>query len=183
MHVIFCHINGNSNINLPFPVIFKAGNISELKELYKELNHVWIEKGLGYKLKSRALFMIILHKLLTVIYYRNSKIDHRIKIVKDYIINNYSKEIDIKDLSKMVKLNHIYLGALFKRSMGVSIKDYIRRIRVNSAENLLLMGGHTVSEVAVNCGFSDVYYFSKLYKLYKGYPPSNLLKKDRKGNI
>ncbi|MEN8907492.1 MAG: AraC family transcriptional regulator [Clostridiales bacterium] len=174
----FCHINGNFNIELPLPTIFRIGKTSELTELYKFLNNSWVEKGFAYEFKSRALFMLILHKIVTILNYSdmNIKFDKRIKFIKEYIINNYFNELDLKFLASLVDLNPIYLGTLFKKCTGLSIKEYIRKIRVNSAENLLLISGNTVSETAYQCGFKDVYYFSKIYKMYKGYPPSKLLK-------
>lgn len=170
-----CYTPDNDNIELPFPTTFKIGKFSEITGLCKDFNHEWIEKNPGYKLKTRALFMQILHKLLTLMYYNNPNltIDSRIITIREYIINHYFEEIEIEQLAGMINLHPIYLGTLFKKRTGFSIKEYITKIRVNSAESLLSMGGCTVGEAAVRCGFEDIYYFSKVYKKCKGYPPSH----------
>jgi AraC-like DNA-binding protein len=173
----FCHTDKNIKINLPIPNQFRIGKSIEIMEFYGLLNNIWLEKGFGYKLGSRALFMLILQKIITILNYSNVniKFDKRIKFIKEYILNNYDKNLNLKDLAQMVNLNHIYFGKLFKECTGLSLNSYIQKIRINSAENLLLNNEFTVSETAYHCGFNDIYYFSKVYKKYKGYPPSKSL--------
>lgn len=175
-----CHEEGNYNINLPFPSLIEVGKNNELDDLFREFNFVWEEKNYCFKLKSRALFMEIIHKCLIILRYLNedSNYDFRINVIKEFLANNYSDYIDVRKLADMVNLNPTYLGALFKKNTGQSIKEYIRKIRVLSAEKLILSGDYTITEVAEKCGFNDVYYFSRLYKMYKGYPPSTLLKNE-----
>ncbi|WP_094548266.1 AraC family transcriptional regulator [Petroclostridium xylanilyticum] len=168
----------NNSVNLPFPVISKLGIFNEIIDLYKDFNNVWIEKNPGYMMKARAIFMLILHKLLCLTYYKNTALteDYRIKKIKDYIMIHYNEKIEIKQLAMLLGLTPVYLGTLFKRNNDCSIKQYITRIRINNAENLLSTGEYTVGEVAQQCGFEDIFYFSKVFKKYKGYPPSNALK-------
>ncbi|MNG23858.1 HTH-type transcriptional activator RhaS [compost metagenome] len=59
--------------------------------------------------------------------------------------------------------------------MGASVKEYINRMKINNAENILLSGEFSVKEAAYKCGFEDIYYFSKLFKKIKGFPPSRIL--------
>lgn len=164
--------------DLPFPTVFRTGIFNELSDLYSELDSVWMEKNPGYILKSRAVFMLILHKLLYIAHYnkRKTMIDPRVQKIKDYILMNYSKNITIGDLAGMVGLNTVYLGALFKKYNNCSIKEYLMRVRVNVSENLLCTGGYTVSQAAQLSGFNDIFYYSKVFKKHKGFPPSDALK-------
>ncbi len=168
----------NKNISLPLPSTFRTGIFSELIDLYNNLDRVWIEKEPGYMIKSRAIFMLIIHKLLCIMHFNKLPVtmDQRIKKVKEYILSNYNENIIVDDLANMTGLNPVYLGALFKKNTGYPIKEYINRVRINIAENLLHTGGYSVSDVAERCGFSDTFYFSKVFKKHKGYPPSNALK-------
>ncbi len=172
------HMPGDNIAPLPLPTIFRTGLFNELLDLYKDLDSVWIEKNPGYILKSRAIFMLILHKLLYITHYNKLALpsDMRIQKVKDYILKNYNKNISIDDLSGITCLNPIYLGALFKKYNNCSIKEYINKVRINVSEDLLCTGGYTVSEAAQLSGFSDIFYFSKVFKKYKGFPPSDALK-------
>lgn len=165
-------------VHLPLPTIFRTGVFKDLLDLYKELDSVWIEKSPGYMLKARAIFMLILHKLLYIAHYNKSSLvtDMRVQKVKEYILANYSKNISLEDLSCITGLNPVYLGALFKKYNSCSIKEYINKVRINVSENLLCTGGYTVSEAAQLSGFSDIFYFSKVFKKHKGFPPSDALK-------
>lgn len=163
---------------LPFPLISHIGNIDSLLHLYKELNIVWTEKKPGYHLCSQALFTSILHKLFGLIHYHNDQtfIDPRIQKILAYIAEHYTEKLTVDNLAALIGLNPVYFGILFKENMNCSVKKYINQIKINHAENLLLSGEFTITEVAFECGFEDIYYFSKLFKSIKGYPPSRVNK-------
>lgn len=169
---------GRCDAALPFDTVLKAGISGELINLYSELDRVWVEKAYNYEMRATAIFMLILDRLLCsvatgkAIQYE----DPRLLNVKQYILDNFMKKIELKKLAEIAGLNQVYLGACFKKAYGYTIKQYITRIRVNNAENLLSTGGYTVGEAAVRSGFDDLFYFSKVYRIYKGYAPSALIK-------
>ena len=141
-----------------------------------------MEKGTGYTIKARALFMLVLHKLIVLASLNDfaPATDSRIINVKEYILAHYNRKLDIREMARLAGLNPVYLGSLFKKHNGCSIREFINKIRVNTAENLLSTGGHTVSEAAFRCGYEDIFYFSKVFKKYKGYPPSTTFRAEMK---
>jgi YesN/AraC family two-component response regulator len=173
-----CFDYNNQNIKLPLSIINHIGLYDELINLFNSFSNIWNEQSPGFKLKSRAVFTDIIHTILTMIFYKGQSInsDDRIKRVKKYMLDNYNEDIQIKKLSDKVDLHPVYLGALFKKETGITIKEYITKIRINYAENLLSMENASVSKVAIQCGFDDIYYFSKVFKKYKGFPPSFIKK-------
>lgn len=68
-------------------------------------------------------------------------------------------------------LNHIYLGQLFKKETGLSLNDYINKVRINKAKKLLKETGAMVYEIADQVGFSDSQYFSTVFKKIVGVSP------------
>lgn len=167
-----------TDIELPFPTVFSPGIDLELIELFKELNCQWTEKSEGYVLKSRALFMLLLHRLFTLKFKPDSPFyfDQRMEKIKAYILKNYQRKITIRELSELFKLSPVYLGAAFIKYTDISIREYINRIRINKSVDLLNTGEYTVSEAAYRCGFEDPFYFCKVFKKYMGIPPSMLLR-------
>lgn len=165
-----------NEVSLPFALISHIGIVDSLLYLYRDLNTTWIEKKPGYILNSRGIFTCILARLFSILYYKNDHtfIDFRIKKVLNYISEHYTDKITVDDLSALVDLNPVYFGTLFKDNMGCSAKKYINTLKINHSENLLLSGEFTVSEAAFKCGFEDIFYFSKLFKSIKGYPPSQV---------
>ncbi|HEX2944732.1 MAG TPA: AraC family transcriptional regulator [Clostridia bacterium] len=163
---------------LPFDRVMKLGISADLISLYSELDHIWVEKSYNYKMRARAYFMLILDKLLNRVAsgLPMQQEDERLAGVKQHILKNYMNKIELNQLAAIAGLNPVYLGAYFKKANGCSIKQYITRIRVNNAESLLSTGGYTVGEAAMRSGFDDLFYFSKVFRNYKGYAPSVLLK-------
>jgi AraC-like DNA-binding protein len=164
---------------LPFPQKFAVGTDSELLALYRQFNHLWLEKGTGYMLKARGLFMVILHRLLILASGDSTPQvpDPKIEKVKNYILCHFSEKLLVTELAGLVNLHPAYLSAKFRHVTGYTIKEFLNRIRINKAFDLLSTKGYSVTDTALICGFDDIFYFSKLFKQLTGLPPSALLRK------
>ena len=169
---------GNSEVTLPLDRVSRTGLSGEFIRLYSELNHISVERSYNHEMRARAVFMLILDKLISHVASGLPMLreDSRLFGVKQYILHNYMNKIEIPQLAKLVDLNPVYQGAFFKQANGCTLKQYINRIRINNAESLLSTGGYTVGEAAMRSGFDDLFYFSKVYKSCKGYAPSILIK-------
>ncbi|MGO4106095.1 AraC family transcriptional regulator [Paenibacillus sp. YAF4_2] len=167
----------HNHVQLPFRGLTKRAVTKEILSYLHEFNHVWMNKQPYYQIQARALFELILHRLLCN-FYRNipNTIDPRIKKLTTYITENYSENIAINDLAGGLGLHPVYFGKLFKQNTGLSFKEYVNRIRINNAEMMLSSGDFTVKEAAERCGILDIYYFSKIFKELKGYSPSSAKK-------
>ena len=168
----------NNDSRLPFPVKKHIGLDSRLIYLYKQLTQIWIEKDDFHILDARAAVIRIVSELLKRMPSNKQPMvfDSRIEDIKYYINSNFNSEFTTKHLADMAGLNDVYLGSLFKRVVGESVKSYINKIRINHAAEIILTERASVSEVAYHCGFSDVFYFSRVFKKIKGYPPSETAK-------
>ena len=159
----------------PFlPMIKNIGIRKELVELFREMTLSWLNKQDGYIMKTRALLMLILHRLNEILVFKNDNMsgDYRINKITRFIAAHYSDKLTVKDLAELVNLNKAYLGRLFKKQTGISIDQYIIKIRVRNAESMLQSGDYKVQEVAEHCGFSDVFHFYKLFRATRGFSPS-----------
>lgn len=165
------------DVHLPFPLITNIGEPKELYLLYNQLTVEWLKQNKGHELKARALLLLILHYYFKFLYdnSNNVNIDKRIQRAIRYILSNLQSQIEVVELASIAGLTTAYFGTLFKKYMGASVKEYINRMKINNAENILLSGEFTVQEAAYKCGFEDIYYFSKLFKKIKGFPPSRIL--------
>lgn len=168
---------GENHVQLPFETVTRNWRTKEVLEDIKQFSHVWMSKQPFYKMKARAIFQMIVYRLLSIAHHQETPlVDPRIHKVMSYIMDHYSEEITIRELSDLVGLNPVYLGKLFKQNTGSTYKEFINKVRVNNAEMILSAGGFNVSEVAAHCGYHDVAYFSNVFKNIKGYPPSSALK-------
>jgi len=163
----------HNHIQLPFGAVTKKVITKEILGYIREFNQVWLSKQPFYWIQSRALFELILHRLLSNYNRQSAKqIDLRIKKITAFIADHYSENMTINDLADMLNLHPVYFGRLFKENTGSTYKEYLHRIRMNNAEIMLSTGEYNVTEAAERCGFHDIFYFSKVFKEIKGYPPS-----------
>ncbi len=105
----------------------------------------------------------------------NTELLDKLSPVFDYIHENYSGNLNLEVLSKILNLNEHYFCRLFKKATGNNITDYINFIRIYNAEKLMSTDMN-ISEIAENTGFSSLSYFNKIFKKYKQYTPSEFKK-------
>lgn len=89
-----------------------------------------------------------------------------------YIDYNYSHPIDVDDIAQSAGISRSHLYRLFVEHISMPPNEYLIRYRINKACALLRRPGIAVSEAAYSTGFADQLYFSKVFKKYKGVPPS-----------
>ena len=84
--------------------------------------------------------------------------------VKKYIDNNYYKDIILKNLAEKYRVNPIYLGQIFNKSLKISFNDYLHQVRIKNAESLLIDGDTKISNIAAMVGYKDFNYFIRKFK-------------------
>ena len=97
----------------------------------------------------------------------DEKQDMVYRIIK-YLYSNYDHKVSLQDISEQEYMSMFYLSHKFKDITGVSFRDWLNFVRVEKAEKLLLETSEPITEIAYQCGFSDVRYFNKHFvKWYK----------------
>lgn len=125
---------------------------------------------------STILLSNYLQLILCMSYLRPNKLkvsDSNDSINKciNYIENNYSKIISLELLGEISNLSTSYLSALFKRTMGISPIEYLIQYRIEKACYLLRTSNLKVYEIAIDVGYENPLYFSKLFKQHTGLSP------------
>jgi signal transduction histidine kinase/AraC-like DNA-binding protein len=88
-----------------------------------------------------------------------------------YIHKHYADSISRADLARHVALSEDYLTACFRQELGVTPIAYINRYRVHQAKQLLADLGKSITDVALEVGFSDSGYFSRVFRREVGVSP------------
>ncbi len=89
----------------------------------------------------------------------------------DYIYNNLHKRITIDMLSSHVALNPAYLSRLFKHETGLTITDYIRQRKIETAQNMLKYSDYRPSQIATLLAFPSQSYFIEVFRKLTGVTP------------
>ena len=96
-----------------------------------------------------------------------------IPAVKRYLDEHFREgELTLAAVAGEFGYHPKYLSEKFKRTIGITVTEYVTERRLRHAEHLIEEGCFSVAQIAEACGYNDPLYFSRVYKKAKGYPPS-----------
>ncbi|MDO4303393.1 MAG: response regulator [Bacillota bacterium] len=104
-----------------------------------------------------------------------------IEIIKDYIEKNYRNNIKISMFAAQYFFSKEYLSKLFKNKYGCGIYEYVQKVRMERAKDLLLNPEIKIQSIAERLGYADNNYFSKAFRHYYGMSPSQFRKEHTEG--
>jgi AraC-like DNA-binding protein len=160
------------------PSVMRPGLDSDLLALFEELDATWLEKeDEAPPLRAEGLFLLVLARLQRLAASGTGQGDRRVETIKRRLLEHMAAPVDSEAIARSVGLSPVYMGLLFKRETGLSLRNYANRLRVRRALNMLRAGTFSVSEVAAQCGFEDLYYFSRVFKRWTGVPPTEVLRR------
>ncbi|MCF0130007.1 MAG: helix-turn-helix domain-containing protein, partial [Pseudobutyrivibrio sp.] len=95
-----------------------------------------------------------------------------ISSIEKEIEEHYRDNITLKSLGDKYYINSSYLGQLFRKAHDMSFKDYLTKVRVEKAVNLLVSTSEKIERIAEEVGYSDSDYFIRKFIELKGCTPS-----------
>jgi AraC-type DNA-binding domain-containing proteins len=178
----WCHFTANVGDVEIFKIIntpcfIEVKDIMYVSDLFKKMIDSFRQDDPCSLLHTKsAMYEIIAYYLEQVPLENIKNIDsqssEKLKTILIYIENNISKDITIEELSKLLYLHPNYFIRLFKKHMGSSPKQYINRVRLEKACQLLSSTNIPIKEIALENGFKDLFYFSKNIKSHTGLSPT-----------
>ena len=82
----------------------------------------------------------------------------------EYIKKNYMKNITLADVAKYSDVSRNYLSFLFKQEIGTNFSVFLLNFRIEKSKELLAIGNNKIYEISELVGFSNPYYFSKVFR-------------------
>lgn len=161
------------------PMITAPRFSSEYVPLFSELTTRWNLRDNGSLLKCRSLICEVLYMLIRETQNAAPSLSHSDSIVrvKSFLAEHYTESYHIDELAAMTELSPSHFRMLFKQQTGETVLRFHNRLKIAKACDLLRSGTCNVTEAAYATGFSDVYYFSRLFKKITGRSPSRYLSK------
>ena len=98
-----------------------------------------------------------------------------VRAIREMVDARYMEQISLNDAARLVDLHPVYLSVLFKKETGVNFKDYVIKVRMENAKELL-REGRTINQVAEMVGYQDPKYFSRLFARVVGVAPAQYKK-------
>jgi len=168
--------NFESRLRLPMDELgHLAGMVAEMEE---ELTL----REPGYRFMATTHLMHIigyLSRCYTKMQLPKARPVMRISEVLSYMEHHYDAPLTLEDLTKVAHMSQTSLMRTFREVMGRSPIDYLIRLRVSKASQLLASGDVRVTEAALQVGFSDSNYFSRQFRKVMGIPPREYARKAR----
>ncbi len=98
---------------------------------------------------------------------------------REYIEQNYgNSELSISEISEKLCVNQTYLRKMFKSEMDMTLSEYITSFRMQEAKRLITGTDEKLTAIAEKVGYSDVSYFSNVFKKYYGTSPRSMTMKE-----
>lgn len=137
-----------------------------------------------YKNKCLSLAALICIKLfeqyrenLVKITYHEDAATAITRSVMKYINENFNDKINIDDMAQKLGVSKFHMCRSFKKCTNCSIVEFLNIYRVERTKKLIALKAVNVSEAAIQCGFSNMSYFTRVFKRITGIMPSEYKKK------
>ena len=168
-------------LDIPFgKAIFKDANRfdSNITALEKLLpNDDFLSAAMREHLLMDILFQLCFESNPEQVSYENQACrDGLVGSAVSYIDKHLTEKILIEEVCRNTGTNASTLNFKFRREFNMSIGQYITDRRIKNACRLLISTSYSISEIALRCGFSDVYYFSNTFRKIQGISPSEYRK-------
>jgi AraC-like DNA-binding protein/ligand-binding sensor protein len=95
-----------------------------------------------------------------------------VRRARAYILANQGDPIDLAKVAQAMHVSTFYFCKLFKKGTGVTFTEYLGRVRVEKARNLLLNPYLRISEIAYDVGFQSLTHFNRIFRQVVGQSPS-----------
>ena len=105
------------------------------------------------------------------------------KPVEDYIdraaafIHYNYQTIEVQDVVRFIGFSRSYLSMSFKRCKGISLQEYLLKVRMQKARELLHTTDMQIQEIGAKVGYEDQLNFSRIFRKYEGVSPSEFRRK------
>jgi len=150
-----------------------------MKDIYSEHERQLI----GYQLSCKGSLMCLISHLVRHYTLEELTNQDNLKRVKNlerlnktitYIHNHFNEPLSNKKLAELIHLSEGRFNHLFKESMEMAPLQYINRLRIKKAAELLHKESMTISEIAYIVGFNDYNHFGRVFRRHYGCTPTQM---------
>jgi len=99
------------------------------------------------------------------------RMNENVVSVLEVIGRDYQKELSLKDISRDLFINPVYLGQLIKKETNSTFAELLNKQRIKAAQQLLLSTNDSIEDICYTVGYSNVGYFYKVFRKLCGKSP------------
>ncbi|SDN78475.1 response regulator transcription factor [Alkalicoccus daliensis] len=150
--IVYLFKDDNRGYEFLYPIFLKLKNTSDFEQLKSDIIS-WTKD--------------VINEKQSVDFHLN-----QIDKAKYWIQQNIADSITISKIAEEVYMNPTYFCEVFKKQTGETVLDYVTRVRIEKAKELLTQTNLKIQEISEHVGYKDAKYFSKLFHQYTGELPS-----------
>lgn len=145
-----------------------------LLAMVEKLYQQWLKNSALDKLHAKALFHQFIYETLQQLsVHKETATSQRwLEQAVQFLEGNYAQKISLDLLANQLGCNPRQLQRLFKAELQIGPMEYLLRLRLERAKDLLTRMQAPLIQIAEAVGYSDSYYFSRMFKKYSGLSPS-----------
>ncbi|MCF4101177.1 AraC family transcriptional regulator [Gillisia sp. M10.2A] len=103
---------------------------------------------------------------------KNFENSDKIKIIYEYIQENYQNKISLSEISNLVNMSPVSFNRFIKKRTGKTFIEYVNDTRIGYAARWLIEKEFSIAEIAFKCGFNNIANFNRVFKKNKNCTPS-----------
>ena len=96
-----------------------------------------------------------------------------------FMEQNYRRNLTVEEIADVCRLDRSYFSKLFKKSKGCSPQEYLIRMRLAKAEEMMVTSSASIGDIAAYCGYPNQLHFSRLFKQHYGVSPREWRNKNK----
>lgn len=104
---------------------------------------------------------------------RRARLLEEFQELLDYIDTHYTEDLTLEDAAEMMHFSPSHFSKTFKKMMGMNYVTYVNMVRIEQAVRMLSDGQHRMIDIALECGFSNIRTFNRVFKEITGYTPTD----------
>lgn len=170
------------------PIIHTSGDLRQ--RLFKlcasmEAENEVCQEGRYFMMKAYLMQMVVLilrhqmkaEEILPGYAFESVNKKYIVERIVSYFGDHYAEKISLDRIAENMYLSPFYISKIFKSETGEAPIRHLIKIRLEKAMELIKADGNcSIKEVALKVGYEDAYHFSKLFKKYYGFSPSQVRK-------
>lgn len=97
--------------------------------------------------------------------------NHTVDQIQAYIAEHYAEKLTLTGIANQFYISPYYLSRMFKKSINLSLIEYINGVRIKAAQNLIERSSDSIAEIAAKTGFMTTAHFRRVFKDATGLSP------------
>ncbi|CAN7351449.1 AraC family transcriptional regulator [Paenibacillus sp. LjRoot153] len=153
--------------------VFPIGQAT-IEDSFRKAFHMWQSKSRSYEWLVKLEFLNNVQRVNELVgmeLLEQSSTASLIEKASEFIRANYKENMTREIIAEYVSISPGYLSITFKKYTGLSLIEYVTKVRLDRAKFLLKSTKLPIRQIAEDCGFADSFYFSRIFSKDTGMNP------------